>query len=35
MTIDLGHPAVITVDFENHFRHPDGKVGRGGTDMAP
>jgi ureidoacrylate peracid hydrolase len=35
MTIDLGRPALIVVDVQNDFVHPNGKVGRGGSDMQP
>jgi ureidoacrylate peracid hydrolase len=34
-SIDLGRPALIVVDVQNDFVHPDGKVGRGGDDMRP
>lgn len=35
MTVDLGRPALIAVDVQNDFVHPDGKAGRGGDDMRP
>lgn len=35
MSIDLGRPALLAVDLQNDFVHPDGKVGRGGNDMQP
>jgi nicotinamidase-related amidase len=35
MTASLGRPALIVVDVQNDFVHPDGKTGRGGHDMAP
>jgi nicotinamidase-related amidase len=35
MTVDLGRPALIAVDVQNDFVHPDGKVGRGGAEMRP
>ena len=35
MTVDVGHPALIAVDLQNDFVHPDGKVGRSGNDMRP
>lgn len=34
MTVDLGHPALIVVDIQNDFVHPEGQVGRAGDDMA-
>jgi ureidoacrylate peracid hydrolase len=35
VTVAVGHAAVIVVDVQNDFVHPDGKVGREGHDMAP
>lgn len=35
MSVDLGRPALIAVDLQNDFVHPEGKVGRGGGDMQP
>jgi len=32
---DLGQPALLVVDVQNDFVHPDGRVGRGHDDMAP
>ena len=35
MTVDLGHPALLVVDVQNDFVHPDGRAGRGTSDMRP
>ncbi|MEO6351091.1 MAG: isochorismatase family cysteine hydrolase [Candidatus Limnocylindrales bacterium] len=31
----LGQPALIVVDVQNDFVHPEGKAGRGGSDVTP
>ena len=34
MKSSLGQPALIVVDVQNDFVHPEGKIGRGGSDMT-